>query len=151
MLESVHGPNHDLQPLIEADMKDEGFDKKSSSRVKDYYFIEKGSGDTKDLLFIRLLDTVRKLAGQPVLVELLRIFKSEDGAMWVNTLEPLLVTNKSVVSRSDYAKIFPKYEKLHQDMIKSHQSFSEALQDLGTSLEASSRFINKEEESKHQP
>jgi hypothetical protein len=127
MLESIHGANHDLQPLIEADMKDEGFDKKSSSRVKDYYFIEKGRGDTKDLLFIRLLDTVRKLAGQPVLTELLNIFKGEDGSMWVNTLEPLMVINKTVVNRSDYVKLFPNYEKIHRDLISSHRSFLEAL------------------------
>jgi hypothetical protein len=83
--------------------------------------------------------------------ELLRVFKGEDGAMWVNKLEPFLVTNNSVVSRSDYVKIFPKYEKLHRDLIESHRSFSEALQDLGTSLEASSMAINREEESKNQP
>jgi hypothetical protein len=132
-------------------MKDEGFDKKSSSRVNDYYFIEKGRGDTKDLLFVHLLDMIRKLAGQPALDELLRVFKGEDGAMWINKLEPLLVTNNSVVSRSDYAKIFPKYEKLHRDLIESHRSFSEALQGLGTSLETSSRVINGEEESKQLP
>jgi hypothetical protein len=117
MLGSAHGPDHDLQPLIEADMKDEGFDKKSSSRVKGYYFIEKGRGDTKDLIFIRLLDTVRKLAGQPALTEILKVIEGEDGTMWVNTLEPLLVINKSVVNRSDYVKIFAKYENLHQDLI----------------------------------
>jgi hypothetical protein len=86
MLESIRGPNHDLQPLIEADMKDESFDKKSCSRVKDYYFIEKGRGDTKDLLLVRLIDTVRKLAGQPALKEILKVLKGEDGTMWVNTL-----------------------------------------------------------------